>query len=194
MTAFDDEEDPVVRLRAVGGDRRAFAQLMQGVQRPVHRYIRRYVGDETEALDLLQETFAAAWVGIGRYDPVRPFGPWVRRIALNKCRDWSRRRAVRAFFTGALSIDHPRARSVAEEAPDAAQRKEERDALAALEAALLRLPGNLREALLLTATENLSHRDAAGLLGITPKAVETRVRRARLRLSELMREAGHAPT
>lgn len=194
MTDADAEEDAAVRLRAAGGERHAFSLLMRETQQPVHRYIRRYVGDEGEALDLLQETYASAWLAIRRYDPARPFEAWVRRIALNKCRDWSRRRAVRRFFTSALSVEHPSARAVADTAPDPAARSEQREATAALEQALAELSPQLREALLLTTTEGLSQREAADLIGVTPKTIETRVYRARLRLNELMRSAGHAPT
>ena len=47
------------------------------------------------------ETGFAAWLALSRYDPEQPFEAWLRRIALNKCRDRSRRNAVRSFLVRA---------------------------------------------------------------------------------------------
>jgi RNA polymerase sigma-70 factor (ECF subfamily) len=93
-----DDSDAVLAARAIKGDRSAFNQIVRRHQEPLYRFIRRYVGDADEAYDLLQETFVSAWQALGRYDPARPAATRNRRIALNKCRDWGRRRVVRRFF------------------------------------------------------------------------------------------------
>src|SRR3546814_7990247 len=67
--------------------------------------IGKQVGDVDEAMDLTQEAFVAAFAAIDRYDSERPFRIWISRIAINKCRDWARRRKVRAFFARALPIE-----------------------------------------------------------------------------------------
>ena len=84
-----------IEARAATGDRAAFTALMAATKADLYRFVRRYVGDESEAHDVLQESYASAWLALRRYDPARPFDVWLRSIALNKCRDWSRRRAVR---------------------------------------------------------------------------------------------------
>jgi RNA polymerase sigma-70 factor (ECF subfamily) len=58
--------------------------------------------------------------------------------------------------------------------------------LAALDAAIASLPASLKEPLVLTLLEGLSHKDAATLLGVTPKAVETRVYRAKALLARAL--------
>jgi RNA polymerase sigma-70 factor (ECF subfamily) len=58
------------------------------------------------------------------------------------------------------------------------------DGLRRLESAITKLPRALKEPLILTALEGLSHKEAAELLGISAKAVEVRVYRAKRRLSE----------
>jgi len=60
----------------------------------------------------------------------------------------------------------------------------ERERLARLEQAIAQLPRNLKEPLLLTVLEGLSHKEAADALGLSAKSVETRVYRARKRLAE----------
>src|SRR3546814_15365309 len=70
----------------------------------VYRLIVKQIGDADEAMDLTQETFVSGFSALDRYDGERPFRTWIARIALNKCRDWARRRKVRAFFSRALPL------------------------------------------------------------------------------------------
>jgi RNA polymerase sigma-70 factor (ECF subfamily) len=186
MTPGDpDDRDAVLAARAVNGDRTAFNRIVQRHQERLYRFIRRYVGDADEAYDLLQETFVSAWQALGRYDPARPAATWLRRIALNKCRDWGRRRAVRRFFYGAASLE------AADKAPVTLMESDTEEApLARLDRAIARLPNQLKEPLLLTAFEELSQEAAGRILGITAKAVETRVYRARKLLAEALAADG----
>lgn len=177
--AKDDQGADLAR-RASKGDRSAFNRLVLLHQEPLYRFIRRYVGDADEAYDLLQEALVAAWQAIGRLDPKRPILVWLRRIALNKCRDWSRRRAVRKFFYGAAPLDDV---VITDERDDTTG---EEAALAQLDVAIARLPQQLKEPLLLTVFEGLSQEDAGAALGITAKAIETRLYRARKTLATIL--------
>ena len=51
-----------VEARAARGDRAAFSALMAETRSDLHRFIRRYVGEDGEAHDVLQETYVAAWL------------------------------------------------------------------------------------------------------------------------------------
>lgn len=179
-----DDSDAVLAARAIKGDRAAFNQIVRRHQEPLYRFIRRYVGDADEAYDLLQETFVSAWQALGRYDPARPAETWLRRIALNKCRDWGRRRVVRRFFYGARALDETTA------APEASANDANEAALTRLDRAIAALPGQLKAPLLITAFEGLSQAEAGAALGISAKAVETRVYRARKLLAEALKADG----
>lgn len=180
----DTETD--LPARAAAGDRAAFSALMRQTKSALFRFVRRYVGDEQEAYDLLQDTYAAAWVGIRRYDPGRPFEAWIRTIALNKCRDWSRRRFVRRLIRGGVDLSSPEAMAVPDGSEPADERIEAAARLVRLNAELDRLPDQLKAPLLLTAIEGRSQGEAAQILGISVKAVETRLARARRKLSEAL--------
>jgi len=182
--ANPDDSDAMLAGRALKGDRSAFNHIVRRHQEPLYRFIRRYVGDADEAYDLLQETFVSAWQALGRYDPARPAATWLRRIALNKCRDWGRRRVVRGFFYGARALDETTA------APEASADDANEAALTRLDRAIAALPGQLKEPLLLTAFEGLSQAAAGEALGISAKAVETRVYRARKLLAEALKADG----
>src|ERR1051326_2551035 len=91
----DEPTDGVLAIAARGGDQAAFAVLMRRHKAWLYQFIRRYIADRDDAYDVLQESFVSTWGALARYDPARPFEAWLRRIALNKCRDRARRNTVR---------------------------------------------------------------------------------------------------
>ena len=182
MSDSDEASDQALAARAVGGDQGAFAELMRRHKGWLYRFIRRYVRDAEDAYDVVQESFASAWVALGRYDRERSFDIWLRRIALNKCRDRARKAAVRRVLFGTAAPPESRP-EIADPAVGPDESAAARRALARLEAAIAALPAGLREPLVLTALEGLSHKEAGEVLGLNPKAVETRIYRARKQLA-----------
>lgn len=155
----------------------------------LYRFVRRYVGDADEAYDVVQDAFVAAMSNLHRYDPTRPFEAWLRRIALNKCRDRARREAVRRAF-GLSKRGPEETEAVADTAAGADQTIASSAAMSALDKAIAALPDALKAPLVLTVLEGLSQKEAGALLGISAKAVEVRVYRAKRQLAEsLDREA-----
>jgi RNA polymerase sigma-70 factor (ECF subfamily) len=185
------DTDAALAVRTLRGDDDAFARLMSRHKAWVYRFVRRYVGNHADAYDVLQETFFAAWRALSRYDTDRPFAFWLRRVALNKCRDRNRREIVRRLIGGGTSgTDGDSADSI-DPAPDPSMLAQSDQELGRLEAQIQKLPRSLKEPLLLTALEGLSQRQAGELLGVSAKAVETRVHRARARLLQLQDEKPH---
>lgn len=181
-----DDSDHALAVRGAAGDSAAFGQLMRRHKEPLYRVIRRMTGDAEESYDLLQDCFVAMWRAMGRYDPARPFEAWARQVALNKVRDWGRKRAVRRMVAAVI----PGLERTADLTPDPAPSPETAAAdaqeLARVDAAIAALPAQLKEPLVLTAFDGRSQAEAAALLGISAKAVETRVRRARRKLADIV--------
>ena len=169
---------------ALTGRQAAYGELMRRYREPVFRLVRSHVGDADEALGIVQETFVAAFASISRYDTNRPFRHWINRIALNKCRDWGRRRAVRRFFSFALPVEA--AEAVADDTISGEAMIDDARALRATSEALALLPAGLKEPLILTMIDGLSHADAASVLGLSEKAVEVRIYRARRALEAML--------
>ena len=184
MTEGGGESDAALVERALNGDDAAFALLMGRHKQWAFRFVRRYVGNADDAYDVLQDTFFSAWLALRRYHPDRPFDAWLRRIALNMCRDRARRETVRRVLSRFSSDDADPA-----QVPDSAVGPESSVAIGQeieqLERSLSVLPRSLKEPLLLTVLEGLSHQEAAELLGLNAKAVEMRIYRARERLNAL---------
>lgn len=173
---------------SVAGRQAAFVEIMRRHRQPVFRLARAWANDPDEALDLTQETFVAAHRALARYDGDRSMRAWLSTIALNKCRDWSRKRAVRRFLSFAVPIGGE-AEAIADDQvalDDAAADRQELDRVTR---AISTLPINLKEPLVLRTIEGLSQAETAEALSISEKAVETRLHRARARLLEKLDRA-----
>lgn len=180
------EPDAGLIARALTGNDAAFAALMARHKGWVFRFIRSYVGGAgDDAWDVLQDTFFAAWLALARFDTALSFEAWLRRIALNKCRDRARRNVVRRFLVGMPAGEDEEPLDAPDTAPGIEQQLQSQQDLQRLQQQLAQLPRSLKEPLLLTTLEGLSHREAGALLGINAKAVEMRVYRARERLKSL---------
>ena len=188
MTEKPDESERLLAVAARAGDRGAFEKLVRLHKHALYRFARRYIGNSQDAYDIVQDTFVAAWLALRRYDERQSFVVWLRAIALNKCRDHGRRRAVRSRFlmlfasgqeTGCSSDDGPAAQFEPDEAAHLRQ----------LERAIASLPQRYKEPLLLTLISGLTHQAAADELGTTAKAIEMRVRRAKARLRIALRQS-----
>jgi RNA polymerase sigma factor (sigma-70 family) len=178
---FDGLSDGELAALTLAGRTQAFATIMARHRTPIHRLVRGHVGDADEALDVTQEAFVAAFVALRRYDAAQPMRAWLARIALNKCRDWGRRRTVRRLF-GFVNTTADPAGEVADVAVTADTVAADREELELAWAAIARLPTPLKEPLILHAIDGLSQAETAQVLGISEKAVETRVARARTKL------------
>jgi RNA polymerase sigma factor (sigma-70 family) len=194
VTQTPEPSDDQLARRAAGGDERAYAELVRRHQDSLYRLLRRYVGDPEEAYEAAHEAFIAAWAALGRYDPTRPFGAWLRTIAINKARDRGRRLAVRRLVFGSRHADQAAADAAQDPADPADEVLIEKARHAALDRAISSLPSKLKAALLLTAIEGRSQQEAGDILGVSAKTIETRVYRARKALAQRLDSSISQPT
>jgi len=185
-----DDPDAALVRRSLAGHADAQRGLVERYRETVYRLARSATGDPDEALDITQEAFIAAFGALNRFDPGRSFKAWISAITLNKCRDWARRRAVRRFI--GLPMPEQAAQWIADDAPSAQTLAADRAELAATARAIAKLPARLKDVLILCTVEGLSQQETATTLGISVKAVETRLGRARKKLQETLRGEGLA--
>jgi RNA polymerase sigma-70 factor (ECF subfamily) len=167
----EEPGDAELVLRARDGDRAAFGVLVRRHQRSIHGIGLRFLRNEADADDLVQETFLRAWNAIDRFDPERPLLPWLRRIATN----WALNRidASKRHGEEEWTDTMPSPQRSAEEDLDRArlQRK--------VKAALDGLPPDQRMILTLRAHDGLSYREIADTLDVPIGTVMSRLARAR---------------
>jgi len=88
-------EDAAAVALARDGDAEAFRSLVERHSRLVFRVAYRMTGNESDAEDVVQETFLKAYRQLGRFESRANFGTWVYRIAVNCAIDYMRARPKR---------------------------------------------------------------------------------------------------
>lgn len=142
------------------------------------RLARTVLQNAEDADDAAQEGFLLAWRHIARYDPARPFAPWLMRIVMNAAADLRRKRRVRATEEIPVSA-----------VSNAASPEEETDRTlfrSQLQAALAELPERQRIAVVLFDAEGYAHADIASLLGVPEGTVRSDVFHARRALRQAL--------
>lgn len=188
MNAPPADADIFAMRRLRDGEDRALNEIMDRWQRRVTSYLLRSVGNETVAIDLAQETFVRVYQNRERYRPKGEFSTWLFAIATNLLRQhfrWLKRHPTVSMDAGEAGRDDP---PLSERLPvenDDPVEKDERAEI--VRRAVLALPPDLREAVILFEYEDMSHEQIAGIAGCSKKAVETRLYRARSLLREKLR-------
>ena len=158
-----------------------FARLLALNLPKVHRAAAGLLRDEQEAHEVAQDALAKAWAARDRYDPHRPFYPWLYTIVRNACRDAAARGRHRAR-PGLEPERHPSSEPTALAA--LSQRRRE----AAIRGAMGRISPGHREVLVMRHFEDLSYAEIGELLGVPQGTVMSRLFRARKALLAAMKE------
>jgi RNA polymerase sigma-70 factor (ECF subfamily) len=174
----DSDRDDVARLRR--GDTAGLAGLMSRHQDRLFRYLLRLLGEEAVAEDVFQQTWLRAAGSIGRFDPARPFGPWLFAVARNLALDELRR--CRPESLDEAGAEEPAAASGPESDPLARALVRQRGARVA--EAVSSLAPLDREVLSLRFEEDLALPELASSLGVPVPTAKARLYRALARLRE----------
>ncbi|MBZ5711594.1 RNA polymerase sigma factor [Nannocystis pusilla] len=172
--------------RARGGDLEAWSRLYQEHFDRVFRHLAYLTGDTHAAEDLVQETFARAFVGLAQFEGRGSFAGWLRGIAVNIVRKHWRSR-----YRGDQAMDRLEVVSAERSAgtdadPEGAHLRQKRAEV--LLAVLDTLPAPLREAFVLCDLQEMPVQAAAAELGVSPGNLRVRATRARARIrGELVR-------
>jgi RNA polymerase sigma factor (sigma-70 family) len=180
--ATGDGDDHALMPRVASGDAAAFTALVERHTPMVHAIAWRMLGDAAEAEDVVQETFVKLWVNARNWAPAGGgLGGWLRRISTNACLD--RLRRPRTISDEALA-ERADERPGADVQYDSARRQE------AVAEAILALPDRQRAAIILTYYEGVSNAEAASILGLGVKALESLLVRARQALTQALARRG----
>ena len=170
--ADDETDDETLVVSAANGDAGAFARLFDRYHEMIRAFAYRICLGQSDAQDIAQETFIKAARSLASFRGGSSFRTWLYRIATNTGRDWLRGKMRAERLDTAL----------ANETPDAGHT----EGHAAVAEALLALPENFREAIVLTFYEGMNHAEAARVLGCAETTVSWRVFRAKRKLKQLL--------
>ena len=160
-------------LRAQSGDRDALETLLEGVQRPLHRYVLRLIGDRPSADDVLQETLMRIYRKLRWLDDPALFRPWAYRIASREAfRFLGRQQASQARYVDDAALD------AIPGIPTASVGESD------LERLVQEASPASRAVLILHYQHDLTIDDVAAVLGIAPGTVKSRLAYGLRRLRE----------
>ena len=172
----------MARLR--DGDDRALNELMDRWQKPLSSFLFRYTGNETAAIDLAQEAFVRVYEKRHFYRG-GPFSSWLFSIAANLCKNFARWQARHPTISfDAMKGEDAPVREILSPTPSPCEQAASKELAAAIRNAVHDLPHDLKTVTLLFEYQDQSHSEIAAALDCTPKAVETRLYRARQILRE----------
>jgi RNA polymerase sigma-70 factor (ECF subfamily) len=189
MVAPAEPSDEEFAASAATGDEPAFEALVTRYEARVYRLACRLTGSESDAPDVLQETFLRVHRGLSSFRGESRFSTWLFRIATNAALMQRRSRARRPAASLEEFLPRFDAHGCHAGEPadlEAAARAEElldrRHLAEKAREGVERLPELYREAFVLRDLEELETAEVAALLGIESAAVRQRVHRARLML------------
>lgn len=151
-----------------------FTQLVEQYQTTLRRMCYAILRDEELAKDAVQETFLKAYQSMGAFRGDCSEKTWLMRIAVNTCRDIRRS----AWFR------HIERRMTPDNLPEPTVQLDGDHVELTL--AIMRLPQKLKEVTLLYYYQNMTMREAADVLGVSPSTVSKRLDRAHAKLRTLL--------
>jgi RNA polymerase sigma-70 factor (ECF subfamily) len=190
--AASDEE---LAARAAVGDEPAFEEIVGRYEGRAYRLACRLLGDDKDALDVLQDAFLSAYRSLATFRGEARLSTWLFRIVTNAA--LMQRRARRRRPAESLEAFLPRfdgtgthvGEPVDLEAAAHAEERLDRQLLAdRARAGIERLPDLYREAFVLRDLEEMPTADVAKVLDVGPDVVRQRVHRARLMLRGFLNE------
>jgi RNA polymerase sigma-70 factor (ECF subfamily) len=167
----------------------AFEELVGRTEVQLYRVAMRVVRNESDAQEVLQESYLSAWRSLPRFEGRAQFGSWMHRIVVNHSlmhlRTRSRRPEVAIHEIDHAELDEAIAHTVfasiaRDERPDRPDQKlQSVELVQRIEIAVNALPEKLKQTFLLREVWNASTRAIAAEMGVSEPAAKTRLHRAR---------------
>jgi RNA polymerase sigma-70 factor (ECF subfamily) len=183
------ERELLARLRA--GEAAAYEELVRGQSGRMLAVARRFLANEEDARDAVQDAFLSAFRSVERFEGSSRLSTWLHRIVVNaalmKLRTRRRKpeKSIEELLPRFLEDGHM-AGPAAPWRPSAETELERRELRALILTQIQALPEGYRNVLMLRDIEGFDTEEAAEAMGISPNAVKTRLHRARQALRGLL--------
>lgn len=172
--------------RARGRDEAALREIMQANNRRLYRLARGILRSDSEAEDVVQETYVRAFTHLDSFRGQSRLSTWLSRIAINEA--LGRVRSAKPHVDlGALPEEAIAAQIIkfpVSSAGDPEKAMAQREIQRVVEGAIDELPDVFRMVFIARVMEGMTIEETADLLGVKPETVKTRLHRARTMLRE----------
>lgn len=174
MAGGGDDPDAELVAGAIAGDRAAFGALLERHYDRIHGLAWQLTGTRADADDIAQDVCCSLVERIGSFRGEAKFTTWLCGIVFNACRDFHRRRKSLSGLAARFAVLAGLARG-----PDG---RDLHDAMW-VKSAIAGLPSAYRETVVLVAGQQLSHAEAATILGVAEATVSWRMHEVRRMLA-----------
>ena len=180
---MDQDQEQEIIGRVLGGDRSAFAGLVEKYQGPVFNLAYRMTGSREDADDLTQETFIRAYQNLHRFDRDKKFFTWLYTIGINLIRNHLKKNArnVSHLAVADSALEHQTSGEGRGESYVISD-----DRMLRLEKIIQQLPLDLREAVILKFMQDLTFEEVANVTGESVSAVKMRIYRGLEKIKEIL--------
>jgi RNA polymerase sigma-70 factor, ECF subfamily len=174
----------VLNLQA--GDERAFERLVAEYERPIVRFLYRYLGNSEEAKEICQDIFIKIFRGIGNFQNQCSLKTWIYRITLNTVLNEKRRwyQRLKDHFLGLDGVS----RTYADSKPDPELSLTLSEQSRTIGIALRKLRPDHRAILVLRDLEGFSYQEIAASLNLALGTVKSRLARARQEMKDALQQ------
>jgi len=174
------EHDALLAKQAARGDDAAFEALMVRHQQRIYNISLRMMGNRQDALEASQEAMIKIWRNLGSFKGNSAVSTWIYRVTVNACKDILRKRKIPQVSVETLH----------EQGFDIADGDAQYDSTLAAEdsiaRALMQLPTDRREVLVLRDIHGFSYQEIAQMLSCPLGTVRSRLSRARKELKAIL--------
>lgn len=180
------DSDLALVQRVQSGDKQAFNLLVQKYQYRVKHLVCRFISDQADQEDVVQESFLKAYRSLGKFRGDSAFYTWLYRVAVNTSKNFlvarNRRPVPHESIGGDVSFSQEDVHPIENDSPEVVVRRDR--LIDAIKQAIEELPDDLKEAIQLREVDGLSYEDIAQLMNCPIGTVRSRIFRAREAIRE----------
>jgi len=179
------QNDNAVIALIRAGDKEAYRQLVVRYQQKVFQTCMGFVHDEDDAADLTQDVFIRAYEKLSSFQGAAQFSTWLYRMTTNMAINYLRKRKFRSLFQ---RMDVEKNKSVASSGDYADAHILRTEQKKMLRLAVSRLTPSQHKAFVLSYYQDLSNQELADVMGLSLKATESLLFRARAKMQATLKQ------
>ncbi len=169
------------------GKNEAFNKIIDKYQKRILNYFYRWTGNKEDAQDLTQELFSRVFNNLRNFNFTYKFTTWIYKIAYNLAIDFKRKKIIDLSFDGESNEELAIRDKIAnDEYEKILNLPEQMQIQEKIKKALIKLPENQRQAIILKVYEEKSYEEIAEIMEISKSAVESLLFRARENLKKYL--------
>jgi RNA polymerase sigma factor (sigma-70 family) len=190
MGMSSDLKEKLLIQKAKKGDEKSFESLILGCQNKAYNIALRYLKNEEDALDALQESFIKIFRHLNSFKEDSRFDTWVYRIVVNTCNDMLRKNSNQKITDSIFKAEDDKETII--EIPDSTSSPEEvydkKEKSVYILNCLEKLNRDQKEIIVLRDVQGFSYEEISAILECSVGTVKSRINRSRLKLREILLE------